>query len=70
MSNIKSVEALALRDIAEYVQEEELKNGCNATGADTWFFSRSHFDLKETRRLNRQLGINKLNYMGNKNGKK
>jgi len=37
---------------------------------DVWFVSPHFLDTKVTRALNRDLGITRLNYIGNKNGKR
>lgn len=63
-SNIRASEC-AFSDISKYLIEE----GCVFTGyTDVWFVSAESLRTKENRRLNRELGINSINYIGNTNG--
>lgn len=58
---------LALQDISEYLREQ---NGRLEKSGDVWIVTPHRIFNKETRRLNAELGINKVNYIGNTNGNK
>lgn len=63
--NINSVREIALSDISQYVKKNKIviiKSG------DIWGVSANALDTKETRRLNEELGLDTVNYFGNKNG--
>jgi hypothetical protein len=64
----KSVALIALRDIMEYQREIFKEKPAKFFAED--LVTKNQIFTKETRRLNRQLGLHKLNYYGNKNQKK
>ena len=61
---MKGLREIITEDIAEYLKsmKEPLQ-----TGNDFWFVMPSHLFTKETVRLNRQLGIDKINHIGKTN---
>ena len=66
MNDYKTAAEMACKDISS-----ELK-GIISTGfgeyTEVWYVSPSVMFTKKTRMLNRVLGINKVNYISNKNG--
>ena len=69
MSDEKSVMRIAFRDISKHIQS----NYTDAErftkfwrGMDSWICSPEHLYTKETIRLNRQLGIHKINKQNGK----
>lgn len=58
---------LALKDISDYLS---LKDNKNCFLDSLYIYSANRLDTKENVYLNKKLGINKLNYFGNKNGLK
>jgi hypothetical protein len=63
--NFTTARGYALRDISEHIKKD-LKETFGSK--DTWFVSATALNTKENRKLNRQLGINIVNHLGNKNG--
>jgi hypothetical protein len=64
---IKTAKQLAFRDIYKYLEEEykELIKDRNS-----WVVNPYYLDNKYTRRLNRELGVSRVNYLGNRNKSK
>ena len=62
---ITTVSELAFGDISKYLKDEILpfQRGCFSD----WVVTPWHMNTKEIRRLNRELGISSLNYLGNTN---
>lgn len=58
----------AFQDISEEIRKSDLK--LIDENDDVWIVTPSRMDNKETRRMNKELGINRLNYLGNNNGRK
>lgn len=56
----KTVSQVALRDIAEYTKGT-LYNNIDSNG-DVWIVTAKQLQTKENRRLNKELGISKVNY--------
>jgi len=65
---MKTAALMAFKDMYECIKENNIQ--VTDRHGDTWVVTPAHLMTKETRRLNAELGINKLNYYGNKNGKK
>ena len=65
---------MAFRDISIYIKEtytsNEIKTYVGSATVDVWVVTPERIMTKETRKLNKQLGISNLNYYGNKNGVK
>ena len=61
----KCVEHYSLRDMAKY-----LRATIKSYEYDRYLVKPCHLNNKETRRLNRALGISNINYIGNTNGYK
>lgn len=63
----KKIHPIALKDISKYLIEQNIpirdKNG------DTWVVTPTRMYNKDSRKLNAELGINKIHYYGNTNGK-
>jgi len=59
----------AFMDISQYIREKYGPSNKLAKG-ESWIVTPKHLDTKETRLLNRILGISRVNYMGNTNGKR
>ena len=57
---IKSVERLALRDISAYMGE--INAAINGENHDIWVVTSKHLSNPHVRKLNRELGLNILNY--------
>lgn len=68
---MKTAEQYALKDIAEYTKQkayekgEEINYNMWTTIISMYFVSSSHLGTKENRRLNRELGIHKINHIKN-----
>jgi hypothetical protein len=60
-----SARGVALRDISIYLRKIGIKPG-NAKQEDIWYVFPYQFNNKETRRLNAELGIHKVNKFGGK----
>ena len=65
MKKFTNVRNLALHDIADDMKFEVTKLD---NLKEIYTFCASRLNSKETRYLNKLLGINRLNYIGNKNG--
>ncbi len=63
---IKNVRRLALRDIAEYMREQNIQ--IIDESGDVWVVTANQVDCEESKKLNVEIDVNKLNYIGNKNG--
>jgi hypothetical protein len=57
---IKSVERLALRDISAYM--DEINASIHGENHDIWVVTSKHLCNPHVRKLNRELGLNTLNY--------
>lgn len=62
----KTAHEVALKDISEYLTDQKVRSR-NKYG-DVWIITPYRMFNKETRRLNDELNINKINYYGNTNG--
>ena len=58
----------AIKDICNYLKDFGINT--NNTSGDAWHVAPWKIYNKQSRRLNKELGIRGLNYMGNKNYKK
>ena len=60
---------MAFRDITNYIKEtytsKEMRTYIDNLIVDVWVVTPAHLETKETRRLNKQLGISDVNYYGN-----
>jgi hypothetical protein len=66
---ITNVNRLAFRDISKYLKTISRNNRpIIDNSGDVWVVTPRLLNCKEQRRLNRVLGLNKVNYYGNKNG--
>ena len=63
----KRVHPIALKDISKYLAEQNIK--IIDEHGDVWVVTPAHMYNKETRKLNAELGVNKVNYHGNTNHK-
>jgi len=59
---------VALKDMSDYLSEYNVNSICK--NRDVWTVTPSRMYNKETRKLNADLGVSKVNYYGNTNGKK
>ena len=59
---------IALKDISNYISEQNVK--VMDEHGDVWIVTPNRMFNKQTRKLNAELGINKINYYGNTNQKK
>ena len=62
---MRTAARIAFKDISS-----ELGTNLHAGHEDNFLVTPSFLDTKETRRLNKLLGVNSLNYFGNTNGAK
>lgn len=53
------VSILAFRDISKWLRESNIRVRANG---DVWVVTPQYLNTKEQRRLNRELGITKINY--------
>lgn len=60
------VRLIALKDITDSMNGLSTKD----ENGDVWLVTAYRVDSKEQRRLNKELGISKINYFGNNNGLK
>lgn len=67
MTNFKSAREMALKDITKYINE--YTNTLNGR-VDGYIVTATYINNKENRYLNKMLGINRINFLNNKNGKK
>lgn len=58
---------IALKDIADSMRAETVQ--VQDRNGDIWTVTANRIDTKEQRQLNAKLGLNKINYQGNKNAK-
>ena len=58
-AKMRSAMQLALKDISRYIIEKEIK--VMDSYGDVWYVTSIKLLNKETRRLNKKLGINKIN---------
>lgn len=75
---MKSVSQIALNDITKHVETLRAKQRHSLleyeqstkfySCFDNWFVSRDQLKGKETTRLNRLLGLHRINHIGNTNG--
>ena len=66
-----NVTLYALKDISDYVKEEVLPNyhpKYEPWVGESWVVSAKHLQTKDTRNLNKELGISGINKIGNTNG--
>ena len=65
-----SAARIALKDISDYIQNEYegKKIDYHREHTEVWVVAPWAIFNKQSRQLNKQLGINKVNYYGNKNG--
>ena len=69
MSILKtSPKNIALHDIAEWMKQQNIQ--IKDKVGDVWVISAWKIDCKEQRKLNKELGVSKVNYSGNKEGLK
>lgn len=64
----KTPHPIALKDISNYLSEQNLNKKDDQ--GDIWVVTPNVLYNKETRKLNAELGVSKVNYFGNNNGKK
>tara|TARA_R110000822_G_scaffold32188_1_gene92646 strand:+ start:3101 stop:3337 length:237 start_codon:yes stop_codon:yes gene_type:complete len=62
---MKTARVYALHDISEHIKND-LKETFGS--GDVWFVSATALNTKENQKLNRRLGVNRVNHLGNKNG--
>ena len=62
-----TVHRIAFKDISKYLSEQNIQ--IRDEHGDVWVVTPKRMYCKEQKRLNRQLGINKVNHYGNTNGK-
>ena len=62
---MKPVSRIAFEDISQELGTDKLHGNM-----DNFVITPSYLDTKESRRLNKKLGITSLNYFGNTNGSK
>ena len=64
------VEHIARKDISDYVQNElhDIFTYYEGNNIDVWVVFGKHLFTREQRSLNRELGVNSINYIGNNNG--
>lgn len=55
------------RDLARYIKENNIPM---SRIGDKWYYNANQLPFKEMRRMNRELGLHRLNHIGNKNGLK
>jgi|GEM_PF-5332388 len=59
-------------DLIEYIKRQHIVTHTPVKGGgmamEVWYYTTSGMPLKECTRLNRLLGLNKINHMGNTNG--
>ena len=55
-----NVRVIALKDIAKYMRDEGIQ--IQDESGDVWMVTASRIDCKEQRKLNIELGINKVNF--------
>lgn len=70
---MKTVRQLALKDISEdfnSIPYNELYTVYTVGDVDSWYVSATMLDTKENRRLNKLLGLEKVNYFGDKMNRK
>jgi hypothetical protein len=65
---LKSARSMALKDISNWIKENNIKIRDNKY--DVCFVTSSMLNTKKQRKLNKELGINNINYFCNKNGEK
>lgn len=65
---IKSAADLAFKDISTYFKENGIQTAMTEK-KETFIVTKEHVFTKESRDLNWQLGVNKVNYKGNRNGR-
>lgn len=58
---------MALTDIRRYMKEQNIQ--IQDDHGDVWIVTANTIDCPEQRRLNAMLGVNRVNYYGNKNQK-
>jgi|TARA_R110002167_G_scaffold105374_2_gene271023 hypothetical protein len=57
---MSNVSIAALKDISKYISETYKENGLVGKG-DSWVCCAEHLNTIETRKLNRRLGLHKIN---------
>ena len=62
----KSTHRVALSDISQYLTEQNVR--IIDEYGDGWVVTPARMYNKHTRKLNAELGVNKVNYYGNTNG--
>lgn len=67
-----SAAKMALKDISDYIENEYEGEtiAFHRQHTEVWVVTPAILFTKHARRLNRQLGINTINYLGNSNGTK
>jgi len=56
----RNVKSIALKDIADYMRDQNIQIRDEA--GDVWVVTASRMDCPEQRKLNRELGVSKVNY--------
>ena len=56
----RNVKSIALKDIADYMRDQNIQIQDEA--GDVWVVTASRMDCPEQRKLNRELGVSKVNY--------
>ncbi len=64
-NNMKPVSRIAFKDISQELGTDNLHGNM-----DNFAVTPSYLDTKKSRRLNKELGVTSLNYLGNTNGSK
>ena len=64
----KKKHPVALKDISQYLSEQNVQ--IMDEHGDVWVVTPTRMYNKHTRKLNAELGVNKVNYYGNTNGRR
>jgi len=67
MKKYKTAALLAFHDMKPMINEMKKRMNIDCT-SDNYVCTESYFHTIESRRMNRELGINLINYIGNTNG--
>lgn len=59
---------IAFKDISEYISEQDVQ--VKDENGDVWVVTPHRIYNKETKKMNAELGVNKVNYYGNTNNKR
>ena len=64
----KGIHPIALKDISNWLAEQNVQ--IRDEHKDVWVVTPSIMYNKEQKKLNAELGVNRINYYGNTNGKR